>query len=151
MIYRSQILAHANGTSPWGRKIDSSRHVAGSPLSGVTPTKGLSSRGSMFIVRVGWAQPLNNNLSCRYHRKLNEADLSITEAQSSDSRETTASGMARSRLKTSLLSLLRSLPLLKRLHSKADSSLKTIRWWLVTFFMVPTPRKRVCVERNVSS
>ena len=65
MIYLSQILAHAKGTSSWGRKVDSDRHVAGSPLSGVTPTKGLSSPESMFIVRVGWAQPLNSNLSRR--------------------------------------------------------------------------------------
>ena len=65
MIYLSQILSHAKGTSSWGRKIDSSRHVAGSPLSGVTPTKGLSSPEAMFIVRVGWAQPLNSNLSHR--------------------------------------------------------------------------------------
>ena len=64
MIYQPQILAHAKGTSSWGRKIDSFRHVAGSPFSGVTP-KWLSSYESMFIVRVGWAQPLNSKLSCR--------------------------------------------------------------------------------------
>lgn len=65
MIYHSQILAHAKGTSSWGRKTDSFWHMAGSLFSGVIPTKWLSSCESMFIVRVGWAQPLNSNLSCR--------------------------------------------------------------------------------------